>query len=150
MRSVKLILAGACQSADQEAPLYEGAGPAEAYTARHRAFAYTALITVVTVFALFIGGTIDYGFTIMLYVHLVTLIILLILFGVLATTRYRPGEGALLTVTLLDALAFAYYGYTMTTRFFTLLSGLWLTLIAVIVAFGCILVLVLGFALLAR
>jgi hypothetical protein len=150
MRSAKFICASVLQAAGQEAPLYEGADSGDSYTTRHRAFAYTAIITVVTVFALVMGGTIDSAFTIMLYVHLVTLIILLVLFGVLATTRYRPGEGALLTITLLDAVAFAYYGYMMTVHFFTLLTGIWLTVIASIVAFGCILVLVLGFALLAR
>lgn len=144
------IIASVLQTADQGAPLYEGSESGETYTTRHRAFAYTAIITVVTVFALVMGGTIDSAFTIMLYVQIVTLIILLVLFAVIATTRYRPGEGALLTITLLDALAFAFYGYMMTVHFFTLLTGLWLTVIASIVAFGCILVLVLGFALLAR
>jgi hypothetical protein len=50
----------------------------------------------------------------------------------------------------LDALAFAFYGYMVTVRFFTVLTGLWLTIAAFIVAFGCFLVLVVGFALLAR
>jgi hypothetical protein len=150
MRSAEFILATILQAAGQGAPLYPGSESGETYTTRLRAFAYTAVVTALTVFALVMGGTIDYALTIMLYVHLAVLIILLVLFGVIAATRYRPGEGALLTITLLDALAFAFYGYTMTVRFFTLLTGLWLTIAAFIVAFGCILVLVVGFALLAR
>jgi len=150
MRPAEFILATVLQAADQETPLYPGSESGETFHTRRRAFAYTAVVTVLTVFALVMGGTIDYALTIMLYVHLVALITLLVLFGVIAATRYRPGEGALLTITLLDALAFAFYGYTMTTRFFTLLAGLWLTAAAFIVAFGCILVLVVGFALLAR
>lgn len=146
----KPALISGLYAANQGAPLYEGAESAETYTTRHRAFAYTATITVLTVFLLVLGGAIDPLLTVMLYVHIVTLVILLILFAAIATTRYRPGEGALLTITLLDALAFSLYGFVMTTHFFTLLTGLWLTIIASIVAFGCLLVLVLGFALLAR
>jgi len=150
MRPAEFIHATILEAAGQGAPLYPGSESTQPYTTRLRALAYTAVVTALTVFVLVLGGTIDYAFTIMLYVHLVVLITLLVLFGVIAATRYRPGEGALLTITLLDALAFAFYGYMVTVRFFTVLTGLWLTIAAFIVAFGCFLVLVVGFALLAR
>jgi hypothetical protein len=150
MRPVTSTRASILRTADSGAPLYEGSDTGQVYSTRHRAFAYTALITVLTVFALAIGGTIDSIFTIMLYVHLATLFILLIIFAIVAATRYRPGEGALLTITLLDALALAFYGYQMTLHFFTLVTGVWLIAVACIVAFGCVLVIVLGFAVLAR
>jgi len=150
MRSGKLSLAGGDQAANQGGPLYEGSESGEAYSTRRRAFAYTAIITAATVLALLVGGTIDSTFTFVFYVHLITLLILLIVFAAVAATRYKPGEGALLTITLLDAIAFAFYGYMMTMHFFTLLTGLWLMVVAALVAFGCIVVLVLGFGLLAR
>ena len=120
------------------------------FVARRRAFAYTVIVTLLVVIELYFSQNISSNITLMLYVHIVVLVIFLIVIGIFSVTQYRPGEGALLAIILLDAVSFAYFGYLVTLQSLSMLLPTLALILAVIVAFGCALLPLLGFALLAR